>query len=261
MDVSGPFAASNRSTPPRFDLAFLATLGGEKFKGGVLSTGSRSYLRLDDRAFALGGRHTGGTSGGRPHPGLRALGIDPLPWIRNVSDKGSERVGGVPTDHLAGDIDAPRLLADVGTLLDKVGGGSGSFIAPDLLAKIAGAVSRAKVDLWAGARDSLVRKISVDVRFAFKPAQSPIVGLDGGHLTLRLRLDDVNGARVKVAAPSASRPIADVTGSGGFARVLAGIGQGLTGGINGGAIDLVSCVTGSGGSSVALFRCVAKVAP
>jgi hypothetical protein len=261
VHVGGPFAASNRTTAPRFDLAFLATLGGEKFKGGVLSTGSRSYLRLDDRAYALGARHSGGTSGGKPHPGLRALGIDPLPWIRNVSDKGREQVAGVPTDHLAGDVDAPRLLADVGTLLSKVGGGAGSFIAPKLLQDIAGAVSSAKVDLWTGARDSLVRQIAVDVRFAFKPAQSPIVGLDGGHLTLRLRLDDVNGAPVKVRAPAAVRPVSEVTGKGGFANVLGGLGAGLTGGIDGGAIELVSCVTGSGGSSVELFGCVAKLAP
>jgi hypothetical protein len=43
--------------------------------------------------------------------------------------------------------------------------------------------------------------------------------------------------------------------------VLAGLGTGLTGGIAGGAIDLVSCVTGAAGSSVELVRCIAKLAP
>src|SRR5437764_551501 len=52
--VKGPFAAPTASSPSRFDLALLATLGGRRFEGGALSTGTHSYLRLDDRTYSLG---------------------------------------------------------------------------------------------------------------------------------------------------------------------------------------------------------------
>jgi hypothetical protein len=261
--LTGPFAAPTASTPPRFDLAFLATLGGQQFKGGALSTGQRTYLRLDDQAYALGGaRHAreDGDAGDR-HPGLQALGIDPLRWVTNVREAGSERVGGVDTTHLTGDVNAKLLLADVGKLLDKAGAKQGAILSPALLAQIGGAVKSAKVDIWTGADDSILRQLAVDARFAFERAQSPIVGLDGGRLTLRVRLDDVNATPVKVSAPSGARPLREVTGEGGLGAVLGGLGAALSGGIGGGAIELVGCVSNAQGSSVALVRCVSKLAP
>lgn len=263
LRVTGPFAAATASSPSRFDLAFLATLGGQKFSGAVISTGPKRFLTLDDRTYALGAtRQTRpDASAGAPHPGLKSLGIDPLPWITKPRDRGPERVAGVDTRRIAGEVDAQRLLADVGRLLDKAGGAEGSFLSPDLLRQIGDAVTSAEVDVWTGADDSILRQIAVAVSFAFKAAQSPIVGLDGGRLTLRVRLDDVNGAPVKVATPAGTRPLSEVTGQGGLRSVLAGIGAGLTGGIGGGAIELVGCVTKSGGSSVDLIGCLSQLTP
>ncbi len=259
FQLAGPFAAPAGDAPSRFDFDVLATLGGQTFKGGAISTGTKRFLRLDDRAFTLG-EDGGGTPKASRH-GLDVLGIDPVRWVRNVREAGSARVAGVQTTHLAGDVDAKRLLADVGALLDKAGDGSGSLLSPELLDEIAGAVKSAKVDVWTGADDSILRRLSVAVRFAFKAAQSPIVGLDGGRISLRVLLDDVNGAPVKVTAPATAQPLTDVTGEGGLGAVLGGLGAGLTGGIGGGAIELVGCVTGAGGSSADLVRCISRLAP
>jgi hypothetical protein len=260
VKLSGPFAAPTASAPSRFDLAFVATLGGQKFRGSALSTGTRSFLRLDDQAFTMARKRRAGGTAGR-HPGLKALGIDPLRWVTNVRDAGSERVAGVDTTHLRGNVDAHRLLVDVGALLDKAGGKAGSVLSPELLTQIGNAVTSAKVDIWTGTGDNILRQLAVAVRFAFKAAESPIVGLDGGRLTLRVRLDDVNGAPVTVTAPAATRPLTDVTGPGGIGALLAGFGAGITGGIGGGAIELVGCVRNADGSSVDLVRCVSKLAP
>jgi hypothetical protein len=259
LHVSGPFAAPTRSSAARYDLALLATLGGQRFHGGAISTGPKSFLKLDDRTYAFAGARHAGT--GKPHPGLTSLGIDPLRWITGARDRGAERVAGVDTKRISGDIDAHKLLADVGKLLDKAGGSSGSFLSPQLLTQIADAVKSAKADVWTGAGDGILRQLAVTVTFAFKAAQSPIVGLDGGKLTLRVRLDDVNGAPVRVAAPAGARPLAEVTGTGGLGSLLAGIGGGLSGGIGGGAVELVGCVSRAAGSAVDLVRCVSKLAP
>jgi hypothetical protein len=265
LRVTGPFAAPSASSGARFDLDLLATLGGQKFAGGAIATGTRSYLRLDDRVYALGGgqrkRPAATAAAAKPHPILTALGIDPLRWITGVRDAGSERVAGVATKHLTGDLDPRKLLADVGTLLDQAGGGKASIVSPELLTQIGAAAKSAKVDIWTGADDSILRRLAVDLRFAFKQAQSPIVGLDGGRITLGLRLDDVNGAPVTVTAPAGARPLSEVTGKGGIGALLGGLSAGLSGGIGGGAVELVGCVTGAAGSSVELVRCVSKLAP
>lgn len=257
LRVSGPFAAPSGRTPARYALAFVATLGGDRFRGRAIATAERSFLTLDDKPYALGARRPRATPAPERHPGLRSLGVDPLDWIENVEERGAAQIGDEDTTRLSGDVDARALLADVGRLLDTAG--AGSFITPELLGQIAGAVKSAKVDLWTGAGDDILRQITVDVRFAFERSQSPIVGLDGGHLRLRLRLDDVNGAPVRIAAPAGSQPLTELTGPGGLDAVLAGVGKGLTGGIGGGALDLVGCVTGASGSSVELVRCLADL--
>jgi hypothetical protein len=261
MQINGPFAAPTASSPSRFDLALLATLGGQKFEGGALSTGTHSYLRLDDRTYSLGASSHPPTNSADKHPGLQALGIDPLRWVTNVREKGSERIAGVQTKHLTGDVNAKLMLADIGKLLDKAGGKPGAILSPELLAQIGDAVTRAKVDIWTGADDSILRRLAVDARFAFEQAQSPIVGLDGGRLTFRVSLDDVNATPVKVTAPTGARPLSEVTGEGGLGAFLGGLGTGITGGIGGGAIELVGCVTHAQGSAVELVRCVSKLAP
>lgn len=56
LNIKGPFAAPTASTPSRFDLALRATLGGQEFEGRALSNATHSYLRLDDKTYALGAR-------------------------------------------------------------------------------------------------------------------------------------------------------------------------------------------------------------
>ncbi len=258
LKVTGPFAAPAGATPARFDLGFAATLGGKQFRGAAISTGARHFLKLDDRVYTLGVRRQASGTAAKAHPGLAVLGIDPLPWITGVKANGSEQVAGVRTDRLEGDVDAKRMLADIGALLDT--GGAGDILSPQLLGQIGDAVRSAKVVVWTGADDSILRQLAVDLTFRFKDAQSPIVGLDGGRLRLKVRLDDVNGAPVDVATPSGARPLEEVTGAGGLGAVLAGLGAGITGGIGGGAIELAGCVTGAGESSIALLRCLAKLA-
>ena len=257
LRVAGPFAAPSGRTPARYDLGFVATLGGDRFRGRAIATAERSVLTLDDKPYALGARKPRATAAPDSHPGLKSLGVDPLDWIKNVRDRGPAKIGTQDTTRLSGNIDAKALLADVGRLLDTAA--AGSLITPELLDQIAAAVKSAKVDLWTGAEDDILRQITVDVRFAFARAESPIVGLDGGHLTLRLRLDDVNGAPVRIAAPDGAPPLTELTGPGGLEAVLAGVGKGLTGGIGGGAIELVNCVGLASGSSVELVRCVATL--
>jgi hypothetical protein len=268
--LDGPFAAPTRRDLPRFDLAFLATLAGQHFDGSAISTGRKGFLKLDGRTYALDDAFVArlrkglGSAAAQPQAGLKALGIDPLRWIRNPERKGRERIGGDETERISGAVDVPRLLADLETLLDRAGGAGAGIFTPKLRTQIGDAVKSTKVDVWSGADDKLLRQLAVVVTFAFKDSsQSPIPGLDGGRITLRARLDDVNGAAVRISAPARARPLAQLTGEGGLNRFLQGIGAGITGGVGPGETGaaLLRCVTQADGASAEVVRCASKLAP
>lgn len=270
LRLTGPFAAPSRRNLPRFDLAFLATLAGQRFGGSAISTGTKGFLKLDDRMYAVDDafvaklRRGVGEAAAEPQAGLKSLGIDPLRWITGAELKGEERVAGSDTVRIGGDVDVARLLADLGTLLDKAGGAGASLLTPQLRKQIGDAVKSAKVDVWTGADDKVLRQLAVVVSFAFEDgSQSPIPGLDGGRITMRARLDDVNGAPVRIAAPKRARPLSELTGEGGLSKFLEGVGAGVTGGVGPGddGAALLRCVTQAGGASAEIVRCASKLAP
>ena len=268
LRLDGPFSAPATGDLPRFALSFLATLAGQQFDGRLTSTGRKAFVTLDDRAYAVDDRFVRklrrglGKAAAKPQSGLKSLGIDPLSWIEKPESKGEETVRGVKTERVGGDVDAEKLLADVARLLDQAGGGD-SLLTPKLREQITDAVKSAKVDVWSGADDHILRQIAVVVNFAFEDGQSPIPGLDGGRLTLRAGLDDVNGAPAKIVAPKNARPLSELTGEGGIGALLGGLGAGITGGIGPGAggSKLLACITKAGGESVEIVRCVANLAP
>jgi hypothetical protein len=271
LKVTGPFSLA-RGALPRFDLAFAATLAGEQYGGAIISTGKNGFLKLDSRTYSIddafvsklrGGAHKASKSGLK-----ESLGIDPSTWISNPQTKGNEQVGGVETERIGGDVNVSKLLADVATLLDKVGGtsskkGSGGLLTPELRKQISAAVKSATVDVWTGAADKILRQIAVVIQFEFpSDVKPPIAGLEAGKINIRVRLDDVNGAAVKVAEPKNTRPLSELTG-GGLQAFLSGLGASLTGAAKGGAGGqaFLGCVTKTGGKSAEIVRCTAKLAP
>lgn len=267
LTLDGPFAAPRTGELPRFDVDFAALLGGQDYRGSVLSTGKRAYTTLDDGTYKVDApfvdRLRDGlrsqAQGGR---GLSALGIDPLRWISGATRRGEQRIGGVDTVRIAGKVNVERLLADLDGLLTKAGGTAGgpSLLDAKLRKHIAGAVSAATVNVWTGASDKLVRQLTVKIVFFFELGQSPVAGLNGGTINLKLRLDDVNEGRdVAFAVPAGTtpRPIARLTG-GSVTNIMRGIGAGLTGGQG---RELFRCLTGADGSSSALLRCISRLAP
>ena len=268
LKITGPFSVTGGAFA-KFDLAFAATLAGDQYTGAIISTGQKGFVKLDSRTFSIDDAFVSKIRSGADKAkksGLKAsLGIDPSTWISNPQMKGNEQVGGVQTQRIGGDVDVSKLLADIATLIDKVGGPSSSksFLTPKLRKQIADAVKSATVDVWTGAQDKILRQIAVAIQFEFATdVKPPIAGLEAGKIHLKLRLDDVNGAAVKVSAPQHARPLSELTG-GGLEAFLTGLGTGLTGGgtSRAGGTALLGCLTSAQGKSVEIVRCASKLAP
>jgi hypothetical protein len=273
LRLDGPFSAPRGGRLPRFDVDFVATLARQRFTGGVLSTGKQAFVTLDDREYKVDSpfvaklrKGLAPLSNGKAQPGLKALGIDPLRWVTDAETKGNEQIAGVDTIRVGGKVNVARLLEDLDTLLTKAGGAAsgttGSLFSPTLRKQLSDAVDSAKVDIWTGASDKLLRQLAVKITFTFKDgAQAPIEGLEGGTINLRLRLDDVNTTTVHVSAPTGTRPLATVT-NGSLSNFLNGVGAGLTSsssGIAGGAF--LKCITRADGKTTELVRCISRLAP
>ena len=269
LDLSGPFAAPSGGRLPLFDVDFGATLAGQRFGGAILSTGRAAFVRLDgtdykiDRGFVAKLRSGLAGVGDKQQPGLRALGIDPLRWVSGAQERGEERVAGVDTTRISANVNVEKLLADIDRLLTKAGGaGAGAdLLSPRLRKQISDAVKTAKVDIWTGTEDKILRQIAVRIDFAFKQGESPVTGLDAGKIDLRLRLSDVNRTKVDVRAPADAHPLEELTGRGGIASFLRGIGKGLSG--TGGAVaggQFLACITGASSDTASLVRCISDLA-
>ena len=269
LSLDGPFAVPGKGQLPHLDVDFAATLATEIFRGTVLSTGRAAYVRLDgrsykvDREFVADLRQGLADAEDEKQPGLKALGIDPLRWIGGARKRGEQRIAGVDTTRISGDVKVATLLADVDRLLTKAGGpgggSAGGLLSPEIRQQIAAGVKTAKVDIWTGTKDKILRQLAVRINFAFKQGETPIAGLEAGKINLRLRLTDVNRTKLSVDAPADARPLADLTG-GSISDFLTGIGNGLTGqGSSIAGAPFLKCITGANGQTASLVRCISKL--
>lgn len=273
LELAGPFAAARRGELPRFDIDLGLTLNRQIYRAGIRSTGGRAFVTVDGTAYQVDDRYVAdvrrglpAVSAGSPQPGLRALGFDPLRWIEDPEEAGRVRVDGTEAIRVTGTVDVAGLLDDLDRLITRAGGrGGGSATALlDATARrqLAAGASTATAEVRIGADDKILRQLAVRIDVDFGGSgESPIPGLLGGTINLRLALDDVNETTVDGAAPQRARPISGLTG-GSVGNFLRGIGAGLTSG----ARDvpdgrLLRCVTGADGNTTSLVRCVSGLAP
>lgn len=230
LKVTGPFSGAQARRLPSFDLAAAARVAGRRLPAGAISDGRHAYLVLDGDHYALDAKRVGKLRSGQGAAGIASLGIDPRRWIKDPQEKGSQRLAGVDTVRIAGGIDVPALLADVEKLIGRLPGPKHGSARQRK--QIADAVKSARVELWSGKRDKLLRQLLVRVQFDFPPgSEPPVMGLDKGKIELRARVDDVNAVRAKVSAPARSRPLSKLRDRGvaGLVKCLAeAIGKGTS---------------------------------
>jgi hypothetical protein len=269
LALDGPFTVPGKGQLPHFEVDFAATLAREIFRGTALSTGRAAFVRMDgrdfklDREFVAGVRESLAAAEAKKQPGLKAFGIDPLRWISGAQERGEETIDGVDTTRISGNVKVATLLGDIERMLSTAGGaggGLGGLLSPEIRKQISDGVKTAKVDVWTGTEDKILRQLAVRIDFAFEGGETPIPGLESGKINLRLRLTDVNETKLTVKAPTSARPLSDVTG-GSIGDFLAGIGNGLTGkGASIAGAPFLACITGSNGNTTSLVRCVSELA-
>ena len=269
LNLSGPFAAPRTGELPRFDTDFAATLAMQRFTGALRSTGGQAFISLDGRQYRIDKAFVSQLREGlreqtpARRSGLGALGIDPRRWILEPRARGTTTVDGVRVTRVSGAVNLARLLEDLDSFLTKAGGSAaaGGFLSPATRREFADAIDSSNVDVLSGADDHVVRELRIAAKFTFKKqgGLTPIPGLAGGRLTIRLALADVNETRVDVRAPAGARPLAELTGAS-IGDFVDGIAGALISEADNGLIgQALACITGADGSTAALVTCISKI--
>lgn len=123
-------------------------------------------------------------------------------WITNPKIIGDEDLGGTPTVHIRGDVDAKALTEDIGTLTDAAG--SPGVVSGATAAQAQAALQRGVVDVWVGTEDILIHGADADV--VIEGDIDAVDGLSALALKVGTRLSDF-GTTVKITAPADARKI------------------------------------------------------
>jgi hypothetical protein len=221
LHLTGPFQSAGSGQFPRFALALTVDAAGQKLKAGAVSTGGRLYLELAGVAFlapsstkrAIEEGYAQASRAASPAAGrssFAALGIDPGAWLRSASVAGSANVAGAETVHIVAGLDAARFLADVQRLASSGGalaGNGASLLTPARVAALSGSVRSARVDIYTGAHDHLLRRLALSAELSTTPsARAALGGLGGGTLTFALEFSQLNRPQT-ITAPSNPQPL------------------------------------------------------
>jgi hypothetical protein len=250
--LSGPFQSTGADQLPEFDFDLSlnadAANQGLDFEGGLTITKDGAFVAADgtdyevDEATFMGFQDLYAQSAksqeAESEEGaalFSQLGIDPATWLTDVSNEGTEEVGGAETVHISGSADIGRIVEDTQGLAANAPGGAGE-LGSGQIKQLEEGVKSATVDVYTGEDDQILRRLDLALELE-DPGSN-----DALSLSLSIGFSDVNESQ-EINAPEDARPLDELIpgGVGG----LGGLGSGL-GGL-GGLEGLGGTGTGGGG--------------
>ncbi len=234
LRLEGPFQSIAAGQLPHFALQAelqsggLLTAPGHTLRVGATSIDGQLFIELGGTPFrapattvqALQQGYTQASraaSSAASSSTFATLGVDPGEWLTNPTVVGSSDVSGAGTVHIVAGLNTARFLADAGKLagaggslgLGAAGQGTGSFAAGEVSA-LERSVRSARVDVYIGASDHLLRALSLRVEVLTTPAaRAALGGLRSGTLTLSLQFAELNQPQT-IAPPSNPQSISQL---------------------------------------------------
>jgi hypothetical protein len=268
LKLDGPFESQGVKQLPKFDLNLSLSGGGQTLSAGAVSTGTAGYLKFSGQTYAVPadlfsqfrkGFEQSQSQSGKQGTTLSSLGVDPLKWLDNPQNKGTEDIAGTESIHIASDVDVPAFLADLDTIVKRAGSLGGgnvpSSITPQQRTAIQQAVKTATFDVWSGADDKILRKLELKLSFDVPQAQRQQAGgLESGDLRVTLQLSDI-GKSQDVKVPTGAKPLSQLLSQLGGLGGLGALGGG-SGSSGSGSSGSGSSGSGSAGDLDAYATCL-----
>ena len=268
LRLAGPFASTKPDELPRFDFEAELDAGGQTLRAGATSTGDKGFVGFQGQAYALTDElyqqfKEGYAEEARKSQGddqgvsFKALGVDPQRWLRDPEYAGKEDVGGAESLHIRAGIDVPRLLEDVNRVLaraEQIQGQRARELTEEERRQIAEAVRDARLELWTGEEDKIMRRLNVRLEFEVpESSRQRAQGLTSGTIRFDMTLGSINDEQ-EIRAPENPRPLQDLVAGiqGGGAPAPGG------GGSEEAQTPYERCVQEAGTDVAALQECAAQ---
>jgi hypothetical protein len=261
LKISGPFENRGPNQVPKLDLDLSAGAGAQgSLRAGVISTGEKGYVSVQGLDYSLPSNTFDQfrqelkrqAKSDNQQPQLGALGVNPRQWLENPKNAGTESVNGVDTIHVSSDVNVGKLLDDINGLLRRTGDLGLSAqqrqqlprsIPQSTRKQIIDSVKDAKLDVFTGKDDKILRKIQVKLDFAVAEGlRSQTAGVKSGAVDFSVEIADVNKPQT-ITAPKQARPLSELQ------QQLSGLGGAATGGSSAGGSSSSSGGASSGGGS------------
>ncbi len=265
VKIGGPFENRGPNQVPKLDLDLSAGAASQgSVRAGVISTGEKGYVSVQGNDYELPAntfdqfrqelkRQSKSDS---QQPELSALGVSPRKWLENPKNEGTESVNGVETLHVSSGVNVGKLLDDVNNLLKRTGDLGLSAqqrrqlprsIPPSTRKQIIDSVKDAKLDVFTGKDDKILRKLQVSLDFEVsKGLLSQTAGVKSGTVDFSVEIADVNKPQ-QIQAPKQARPLSELQRQ---LNSLSAAGGAATGGSSGrGSSSGGSSSSGSSGGS------------
>jgi hypothetical protein len=288
--LAGPFQGDENATGefPQFDLTASLTGegGGESidFEGGLIATSDQAFVSYQDNTYEVPqeffdqikqlSEQAAAQSEKQQSKDSSAvferLGIDPSGWVTEPTNEGNEDVEGTETIHIHADADIPAIVEDFQSAVEQSGAGAASQLPPDALQQLEDAVDEASIDVYTGAEDRILRRLTLNLGITPPEGESGVTSAD---VEFSLTFSEVNEDQT-IEAPSDARSFSDLETeiglppgtlesalSGGLGGGLGGLGGGSLGGGSlggGGSVPQLPGPGGGGGggSADALTKCL-----
>ncbi|MDX6642415.1 MAG: hypothetical protein QOD76_377 [Solirubrobacteraceae bacterium] len=272
LSLTGPFQNRGAKQLPKFDFSLAFSASGRSFSAGAVSTGEQGFIKLQGNTYTVSpevfqsfktgfeqaSRRPNGTAN---NPSFSSLGINPRDWLRNPSNRGDADIGGASTTHISSEVDLPKLLQGISTLLQRAGSLGvartnrvPTTLTPQQQQQIQQVIKKASFDVYSGKDDKILRRLTLDVGFTVPASASQQAGgLKAGTLALSIEIDDLNKSQ-SIGSPSNPKPFSELSsqlsGLGGLTGALSGLGSSSSGSSSSGG------ATGGNAATQAYAQCI-----
>ena len=219
IELNGPYRSDPSGGLPAAALDMTISGGGQTFSLGLLSTGDRAFVGFGGTAYEVEPETVKRLNGGRGRgaPGLRGalrdrFGVDPLGWVTNATYEGESTINGVETRHARAEVDVEKVLTDLNRVVARTAapGRPAPTLTAEQIEGIGERIEDPKLDVYVGAEDGKLRRISLDLAFEVPEGdRRRFNGLESGTITLDVELSEV-GRPQKIEAPRSSRPYSEL---------------------------------------------------
>jgi len=190
-----------------------------------------------------------------------ACDFDVTAWFSDLSNDGTEDVGGADATHISGSLDVEQMLSDLFQLGASVPGATGgvdpSLIEPQL-GQISEAVSGATFDVYSATEDDTLRGLDFGLELDAAAIGGAAAGVESAGISFSVEIADV-GEEQTIEAPADAKPINDLAGDlGGAIPGLPGAGAEIPEVGGGAGLEGVDpqCIQEAAGDPDAIQKCL-----